>query len=226
MTCFPSRAPSRGWKCHVLVLAKAPVPGRVKTRLCPPLTLAEAAALAKAALADTLDAVARSGAERRVLALDGAPGEWLPPGFEVIPQRGDSLDERLAAAWADVAGPGLQIGMDTPQVTPRLLDDCLEGTFGGVATASLGRANDGGWWAVGLAQHWDVDVFTGVAMSTPFTASIQRRRLEAAGHIVGDLPMLTDVDHIEDAFHVARLSPASRLAGVTRSLSPRVRGVA
>ncbi|MEO5678521.1 MAG: glycosyltransferase, partial [Acidimicrobiales bacterium] len=71
-----------------LVLAKEPVAGRVKTRLCPPLTPAEAAAVAEAALADTLAAVARCGADRLVVALDGAPGPWLPAGFEVIPQRG------------------------------------------------------------------------------------------------------------------------------------------
>ena len=71
---------------HVLVMAKSPVPGRVKTRLCPPCTPAEAAALAEAALADTLEAVAACGAGRRILALDGAPGPWLPAGFEVVAQ--------------------------------------------------------------------------------------------------------------------------------------------
>ena len=103
-------------------MAKAPVPGRVKTRLCPPCTHAEAATIAAAALADTLDAVAACGAERRVLALDGGAGEWLPAGFEVIPQRGTSFAVRLANAWTDVGGPGIQIGMDTPQVSGGDLD--------------------------------------------------------------------------------------------------------
>ena len=69
----------------LLVIAKEPRPGRVKTRLTPPFTPEEAAALAEAALADTLDAVARTPAERRVLVLDGTPGPWLPAGFEVVP---------------------------------------------------------------------------------------------------------------------------------------------
>lgn len=123
-------APREMHGCHLLVIAKAPVPGRVKTRLCPPLTPTEAAAVAAAALADTLDAVAGCAADRKILALDGNPGDWLPPGFEVIPQRGATFCHRLAHAWSDASGPGLQIGMDTPQVTSELLDRCLEATFG------------------------------------------------------------------------------------------------
>src|SRR2546428_12919758 len=81
--------------------------------------------VAAAALADTLAAVAACGAARKVLALDGEPGPWLPPGFEVLPQRGVSFNERLANAWGDVGGPGLQIGMDTPQVRASELDGLL-----------------------------------------------------------------------------------------------------
>ncbi len=62
----------------LLVIAKEPRPGRVKTRLTPPFTPGEAAALAEAALVDTLRAVAATPARRRVLVLDGEPGPWLP----------------------------------------------------------------------------------------------------------------------------------------------------
>ena len=97
-------------RSHVLVLAKAPLAGKVKTRLCPPYTIEEAAAIAEAALADTLEAVARCQADREVIALDGPPGPWLPPGFELLAQRGQRFDARLANAWSDVlsapaAGP-------------------------------------------------------------------------------------------------------------------------
>jgi glycosyltransferase A (GT-A) superfamily protein (DUF2064 family) len=137
------------WRAHVLVMAKAPVPGRVKTRLCPPLSYEQAAVVAEAALADTLDAASRCGAQRKVVALDGEPGLWLPAGFEVIAQRAGGLDRRLAGGWADVGGPGLQIGMDTPRITADLLDHCLEETCSPGVTASLGLAGDGGWWAIG-----------------------------------------------------------------------------
>src|SRR6202795_4266553 len=120
-----SAAPRRGINWHVLVMAKSPVAGLGKTPLCPPLTPGDAARVAEAALADTLDSVARCGADRRILALEGEPGPWLPAGFEVIEQRGDGLAERLATAWADAGGSGIQIGMDTPQVRPRDLDRLL-----------------------------------------------------------------------------------------------------
>src|SRR5262249_2884932 len=72
-------------------------------------------------LVDTLHAVAATPCTRRVIVLDGAPGPWLPPGFQVLPQRGDGLDERLGHPFDDVATGGLLIGMDTPHVTPARL---------------------------------------------------------------------------------------------------------
>ncbi len=205
-------APRRGIPWHVLVMAKSPVAGRVKTRLCPPLSHLEAARVAEAALVDTLEAVAGCGVARRILALDGPPGDWIPSGFRVIAQRGGSFDRRLAAAWSDAGGPGLQIGTDTPQVSAALLDHCLEIAVRPGATASLGRALDGGWWAIALAEKWDLDVFTGVPMSSSCTGAAQQSRLEACGHLVRALPELRDVDRIEDATAVAALVPGSRFA--------------
>jgi glycosyltransferase A (GT-A) superfamily protein (DUF2064 family) len=207
---------SRNAPCHVLVMAKSPVAGKVKTRLCPSLRPEQAAELAEAALADTLDAVARCRAERRIIALDGPAGDWLPPGFEVMAQRGHRFDQRLAAAWHDAAGPGLQIGMDTPQVTAELLDQCLD--TDGRATAALGLAADGGWWAIGLWKRWDRDVFTGVPMSTPRTGEAQLTRLRSAGHQVVPLRELRDFDLIDDALAVAAEAPHSRFAAAVGQL--------
>ncbi|MGA5708936.1 TIGR04282 family arsenosugar biosynthesis glycosyltransferase [Streptomyces cellulosae] len=188
----------------LLVIAKEPRPGRVKTRLTPPFTPEEAAALAEASLADTLDAVARTPARRRVLVLDGEPGPWLPAGVEVVPQCAGGLDERLAAAFAGCDGPALLIGMDTPQVTPELLTvdfaDC---------DAWFGPAADGGFWALGLADP-DPELLRGVPMSTPYTGAAQRRRLD--GLRVRDLPLLRDVDTAEDAVAVADAAPDGRFA--------------
>lgn len=202
---------------HLLVLAKAPVPGRVKTRLCPTLSHVQAAELAEAALADTLDAVAGCGADRRLVALDGQPGPWLPAGFEVFAQQGHGLDERLAAAWDHAGGPGLQIGMDTPQVTSCLLDLCLSRLDRPTTTAALGMATDGGWWAIGLRVA-DPRVFRGVAMSTANTGRDQQWRLRQLGHEPVSLPTLRDVDYVDDADAVAALIPASRFAQAHRRL--------
>ncbi|CAM5496290.1 hypothetical protein STENM327S_06468 [Streptomyces tendae] len=190
----------------LLVIAKQPRPGRVKTRLTPPFTPAEAAALAEAALADTLGAVAATPARRRVLVLDGDPGPWLPPGFDVVPQGAGGLDARLADAFAGCAGPALLIGMDTPQVTPDLLDVDF-----GDCDAYFGPAEDGGFWALGLARP-EPALLRGVPMSTPVTGAVQRERLLTAGLRVRDLPRLRDVDTAADAHAVAALAPGGRFA--------------
>ncbi|MEU1804872.1 DUF2064 domain-containing protein [Streptomyces sp. NPDC019937] len=202
----------------VIVIAKEPVPGRVKTRLTPPYTPAEAAALAEAALGDTLHAVLGMPARRRVLALDGRAGPWLPPGIEVVPQGDGGLDERLAAAFAGCQGPTLLIGMDTPQVSPALLAPVLGRDGWRDCGAWFGPAADGGFWALGLAEP-DPELLRGVPMSTPTTGAAQRRRLDDAGLRVRELPVLRDVDTADDAAWVAALAPGSRFARTLAGLS-------
>jgi uncharacterized protein len=197
----------------LLVIAKQPVPGRVKTRLVPPCTHEQAAALAEAALTDTLHTVLTVPASHRVLVLDGEPGPWLPPGFDVVPQCGGLLDERLAAAFAAVRGPALLIGMDTPQITPGLLTVDWQ-----AADAVFGPAADGGFWALGLRVP-DPALLRGVPMSTRSTGAIQRARLLAAGLRVADLPLLRDVDTAADAVAVARQAPQSRFAARAREFA-------
>ena len=208
----------------LLVIAKAPAPGRVKTRLTPPCTPEEAAQIAAAALADTLAAaLSARGAARRVLVLDGAPGDWLPGPIEVIPQRGEGLAARLAAAFVDVGGPAFLVGMDTPQVTPELLDAGLATLES--ADAALGPAPDGGYWGIGLRRP-DAAVFRDVPMSAPDTGAVQRARLAVLGLRTTTLPPLRDIDTIADAHAVAAAAPASRLAAQLRRVERRLMGVA
>jgi hypothetical protein len=206
-------APGSTSATTLLVIAKQPAPGRVKTRLVPPCTYDQAAALAEAALADTLHTVLKTPAARRVLVLEGEPGPWLPAGFDVVPQCGGPLDERLAAAFAGVRGPALLIGMDTPQVTPGLL-----AVDWAAADAVFGPAADGGFWALGLRVP-DPALLRGVPMSTSETGAIQRARLLSAGLRVAGLPLLRDVDTAADALAVAREAPRSRFAALARELS-------
>ncbi len=196
-------------------MVKAPVPGRVKTRLCPPLAPEQAAALALAALEDTLAAAEECTAERRVVALDGEPGAWLPHGFELLPQGPGALAERMEAAFAAAGTPALMIGADAPQVTPALLDACL----GALADhdAALGPAADGGYWAIGLRRPVS-GVFDGVPMSEPGTAAAQRARLAELGLSVAELPALRDVDTIEDVGAVAAAAPGGRFAAAVAAL--------
>ena len=195
----------------LIVMAKAPRPGWAKTRLCPPLSRKEAARVAEACLRDTLAAAVRTPGTRPVVALDGGPGPWLPQGVQVIEQRGDGLDERLAAAFNDVGGPALLIGMDTPQVTPGLLSSAVGQLMAPGVDAVLGPAEDGGWWCLGLRKP-DPRVFLGVPMSTAWTGSHQYGRLRTLGLRTDVLLALRDVDVIGDALEVAAQIPGSQLS--------------
>jgi rSAM/selenodomain-associated transferase 1 len=201
----------------IIVMAKAPVAGRVKTRLCPPCTPAEAALVAQAALVDTLVAALASSADRVVLALDGEPGPWLPRGVAVVRQRGAGFDERLAEAWSVVGGPALQIGMDTPQATPAVLDMASAALEQPGTDAVLGPAEDGGWWCIGLRRA-EPAVFRGIPMSRPDTGARQLARLVELGLRTVTLPRLRDVDTIADARAVAELAPDTRFAAAVRRL--------
>ena len=210
---------------QVLLIAKAPLPGRSKTRLSPPCTPEQAAGIAAAAVGDTLDAVRAAPVAARVVALDGEPGELELDGFTVVPQVEGDLGTRLAAAFADaMAGtpiPTLLIGMDTPQVTPALLSRSaalLQSS--GHGTAVLGAAPDGGWWALGLHSAAAAAVLAEVPMSREDTAVRTRAALEATGLTVLDLPRLTDIDHFPDALAVAgECSPRSRTPRVVASVA-------
>ncbi len=213
--------PSGSLTAQLVVIAKAPVPGRVKTRLTPPFSPRQAAQLAEAALADTLAAAAKVPAARHVIALDGAPGHWLPGGFEVISQRGRGLDERIAAAlgeaYARLPVPVVLIGMDTPQVTPGLLESALRPLADGTADAVFGPAADGGFWLLGLRRP-DPALVVGVPMSTARTGAAQLARLAGAGMRVRRLPCRLDVDSAADADAVAEQIPGSRFAAALRAV--------
>jgi rSAM/selenodomain-associated transferase 1 len=202
----------------LVVIAKEPLPGQVKTRLCPPCRPHEAAALAAAALSDTLETVAAAPARRRVLALDGRPApSWLAPGFDVIAQAGGGLGERLGAALMAAGGPALVVGMDTPQLTPALLATAAARLMEPGVDAVLGPALDGGYWTIGLRTP-DPAAFDRVPMSSPRTGAAQRARLSELGLATAALPALRDVDTIEDARAVADAAPHTRFAATLAAL--------
>jgi hypothetical protein len=204
----------------IVVIAKAPEPGRVKTRLCPPCTPDEAAQIASAALADTIEVVRATECARRVVALDGTPEPELHGELEVIYQRGDGLDERLAALFDDLGCPALVIAMDTPQIAPALLEAAVARLRDG-ADALLGPALDGGYWAIGLRRA-DPACFLGVPMHTARTGAAQLARLRALDLEVSLLPMIRDVDTFDDALAVATDVPHSRFARAVDAVARRL----
>jgi hypothetical protein len=207
-----------GQGSQVIVIAEAPAPDRVDDWLPPQ----QAAQVAEAALADTLDVVAAAPVTRRVLALDGAPGDWLPVGFRVFGQRGGGLDERLAAAFADAYAvaplPMVLIGCDTPQVTVDMLGDAVASLESGEADAVFGPSTDGGFWMLGLRRP-DRSLLAGVPMSEQNPGRVLLERLAGAGLRVALAPRLTEVSTLETAEQVAAQCPSSRFAAAL-SASP------
>jgi hypothetical protein len=199
----------------ILVVAKAPVPGRVKTRLAVDIGADAAARVAAAALLDTVRACTSALGRRRCrLALDGeladavdaTPIRRALDGWSVVPQGAGDLGERIAAAFGSLQGPVVQIGMDTPQVSTVLLREAA-GRLDD-HDAVLGDAEDGGWWLLGLRDPARAGALASVPMSTAHTGASTREALEASGLRVAGAPVLRDVDELSDLRAVAAAYPA------------------
>jgi glycosyltransferase A (GT-A) superfamily protein (DUF2064 family) len=203
-------------KLQIVVVAKEPLPGKVKTRLQPHCTPDQAAWIARAALADTIATASQTPAARRILLLDG--DYPAPDGWEVTRQRGDGLAARLANGLAETARPGLAtllIGMDTPQATPSLLATVVSGLS--ARDAVLAPAEDGGWWALALRDSRHGTALAAVPMSQSNTGELTRKALIRQGLSVGEAPRLRDVDTVSDLLAVASLCPEG--SNLTRTLS-------
>jgi uncharacterized protein len=209
---------------HISVIAKEPRPGFVKTRLCPPCSPEEAAALATAALLDTLDAVDQLVLTARgigvvlepTLVFDGDPRDWVRSGYAVIAQRGGGLEERLAHAFGDL-GPGFIVGMESPHAVAS-----IAGALRAVQAGedAIGLAEDGGYWVIGLG-HVDplrvVDLFHNVPMSASNTGLAQLTRLHSLKRSVYLLPQARDLDTIADVEVVASRDSGGRLPELARA---------
>jgi glycosyltransferase A (GT-A) superfamily protein (DUF2064 family) len=201
---------------RLIVIAKECLPGRVKTRLTPPLSPLEAAALAAVSLEQTLRTVREVEVAERVLLLQGDPRGIDTTGFLVEPQTIGTLDERIGAAFDATAGPVLLIGMDTPQVSRDVLQSVVDD---GGSDAWFGAATDGGFWALGLRRSRG-DLVRGVPMSRADTGRRQLQRLRTAGLRTRMLPALTDVDRFADAITVSMAAPGTPFAAAVRALVP------
>lgn len=201
---------------NVAIVAKPCVPGRVKTRLSPDFTPAQAASLAEASLRRTAAVVQGTPGVHPVLFFDGDELPDWAAGFELVRQPAGDLDERLADLFDQLAGPTLLIGMDTPQVSRedllRVLSDLQH-------EAWLGLAPDGGFWAIGMREP-DGALIRGVAMSQATTGATQAARLRTRyGTELALLPELEDFDTKVSAQRVAAAIPDSTFAALLSEYS-------
>jgi hypothetical protein len=191
------------------VMAKLPVPGQVKTRLVPPLSPEQAAALAAAMLADAL-AVLRAVADvTPVFAVAGDPAQAASlagPGIRVLAQRGEGLSERIVHAAHDLLADHegvLLFGADTLGLTP----DDLTNAAGLLALPGdrmvLGPSADGGYWLIGLKAA-RAELFDGIAWSTATVLAQQLVGCARAGVPVAFVAPRADCDGPQDLCHAAR----------------------
>ena len=182
-------------KSRIALFTRWPEPGRTKTRLIPAIGAERAAALHRRLTELTLAAVQASGLPFEVR-VTGAPPEafedWLGPVATVDQGEGD-LGERLARAGPPY--PTLFIGADAPDLSADLLRQAADALAD--HPAAIGRAEDGGYWLLGLARPV-AGVFEGVDWSTAHVFAQTRDRLRAAGIEPALLPELADCDRPED----------------------------
>jgi glycosyltransferase A (GT-A) superfamily protein (DUF2064 family) len=206
-------------------MAKAPVAGRVKTRLGAVVGATYAARLAAAALVDTLGACdAGFTVGTRYLALDGELADGVDrevieaalEGWTVLRQRGATLGDRIADAHHRVHlrghAPVVQLGMDTPQVEAHLLRTVAD-RAARTARPVLGPCPDGGWWVLATTSADQVGGLGEVAMSRSTTFRDTVALLTANGCPPVLARSLRDVDEVADARAVAGSAPMTLFAG-------------
>jgi hypothetical protein len=210
----------------VAIMAKAPRPGAVKTRLCPPLTAAQSAALARCFLRDTIDSVRRLCRAQPVIAYaptrERALFERLAPGLALVPQRGHDLGARMRSVLRALLTRGhpaaIVIGTDTPTLPTARLQRGVDLVASGRVDVVLGPAADGGYYLVGVrADH--PGLFEGIAWSTPAVLDTTLRRARAGGLRTACLPTWRDIDTPDDLSRLrAELARTRYTAPATRRL--------
>jgi rSAM/selenodomain-associated transferase 1 len=197
--------PARESKGALAVMAKAPRTGKVKTRLCPPLTAEQSAALNICFLRDTTENLAKIAASGRAAGMisytpvgDEALFDCLlPEGFVLIAQRGDGFGERLLAAAEDILACGFGsvclIDSDSPTVPAACFEQAIEELSRPGDRIVLGPAHDGGYYLIGLKQPRP-EPFANIQWSTSTVFAETVAAAESAGIEVVRLPLWYDVD--------------------------------
>ena len=203
----------RGQPLHgvIAVMAKAPRPGRVKTRLTPPLSPAAAARLARCFLIDTLARVRQ--VQRARGAVLYAPRtsrrvfRRMAAGFILVPQRSGDLGRRLALAFRDLLrlglGPVVVIGSDVPSLPASVLERAVTTLHDARVDGVIGPSEDGGYYLIGLRTP-SPELFGGIAWSTPKVFEQTMTRARAHGLRLTTLRRCWDVDTPEDLERLRR----------------------
>ncbi|MES2386057.1 MAG: TIGR04282 family arsenosugar biosynthesis glycosyltransferase [Pseudomonadota bacterium] len=194
---------------RLVIFAKAPLPGAVKTRLIPALGADGAAALARAMLAHTLQQALAAGLDAVELCVSPAPGDpaWhgvdRPAGVAWTAQGegdlGERMDRAMQRALTRQTGPVLLIGTDCPALDSAQLREAARQLA--QHDAVLLPVADGGYVLIGLRAPCPA-IFSHMAWSTSSVAAETRQRLASLGLSVWQGPVLHDIDEAADLVHL------------------------
>ena len=210
----------------IALFAKAPVPGRVKTRLVPPLTHEDAARVARASLEDTARFIVPAIRAHWTLFLDGDADRPLralaeEAGVTITPQRGADLGERLAAAFRDLRGQGarrvIAIGSDAPTLDPERILEAIEALS--VCDVALGPTEDGGYYLIGMSGDHE-SILDEIPWGSGAAAATTLERARARSLEVRLLAPWYDLD---DAASLLRAYDATRLGWALRPVLEKIR---
>ena len=187
-------------------MAKVPIAGAVKTRLCPPLRPDAAAELARCFLEDRVEQLGAVSAGDRLVAFTppeeaAAVRALVPPDVRIVPQQGVDLGARMNGLLTDLLVEGyagaLVVGTDTPTLPTAYLAEAAAVLREAAADVVLGPTEDGGYYLIGLPAPAP-ELFVDMAWSTATVCEETLRRARAAGRRVSVLPPWFDIDRIAD----------------------------
>ena len=213
----------------LIVFAKAPVAGEVKTRLTSHVSPAEAARLYAAFLEDSLHQYVRLPVDLRLYVTppaSGLDGLDVPSGISRHVQNGDDLGARMSRAFVETFAAGYEriaiVGTDHPTLPPAFIGQALE-ALAEPRSVVIGPASDGGYYLLAL-NDFIPQLFAGIRFSHGSVFVETLRRAAESGAAVTVLPAWYDVDDAESLLRLAlELSadagPAPRTAAVLRELA-------
>lgn len=202
-------------KRALAIFAKTPLPGRVKTRLSPPLSPRQGADLYRCMLLDTIERTAGLQVDT-VLFHEGSEHFFreAAPGATLVHQRSGGLGLRLEHAFDTLAemgyGPRLVIGTDAPDLPLGFVAEAFQALEQG-HDAVFGPAEDGGYYLVGVKGHYGA-LFTDIPWSTAQVLQASLVQAAASGLSAALLPPWYDLDSYRDLFRPGLLDPASGAA--------------
>jgi uncharacterized protein len=198
---------------RVLLFAKYPTPGLVKTRLARAIGAENAAALARCFLLDEIRTLREFGMPLTICHDPEHSGtaflELAGGGCSLVPQRGEDIGRRMANAFSDAfemgAAHALLVGSDLPDLPLMILEEAAAALRS--SKAVIGPARDGGYYLIGFGrENFLPQAFWGIPWSTPGVLDATLARFEMHGAPPHLLPLWSDMDTLEDlADFAARL---------------------